>query len=140
VPVVVGRLADLLDRPRDKQHDARHHATAYKLLAIISLIALVLQSSLIFICLFEPPLPYEIADPGSEPLDSPEFVRVLAAVTGGWLSDGNAVEVRLVIDAVGSTAYVTTDSPRCARQAAGSLGSPRALVYVAARKQPDTSN
>jgi hypothetical protein len=93
VPNVVDRLTGILERPRDQHHEARRHTTAYKLLAIVSLIALVLQSSLRFISLFEPPLPYEIADPGSEPLDSAEFLRALAAVSGGWLSDGNAVEV-----------------------------------------------
>ena len=80
-------------RPRDKHHEAHRHATAYKVLAVISLIALVLQTSLVLISLFEPPLRYDIANSGSEPLDSPEFLRVLAAVTGGWSSEGNAVEV-----------------------------------------------
>ncbi len=59
----------------------------------MSLIALVLQTSLVFISLFEPPLAYQIADRGEEPLDSTEFRRVLSAVTGGWSSEGNAVEV-----------------------------------------------
>jgi cardiolipin synthase len=90
VPAVLDRL---IERPRDRHHQARQHATAFKVLAVLSLIALVFQSSLIFISLFEPPLPYEVANSGDEPLGSPEFLRVLAAVTGGWVSDGNAVEV-----------------------------------------------
>src|SRR5689334_21927235 len=90
MPAVLDRL---LESPRDQHHEARRHATAYKVLAVLSLIALAFQSSLIFISLFEQPLPYEISDPGSEPLDSPEFLRVLSAISGGWPSDGNQVEV-----------------------------------------------
>ncbi len=90
MPAVLDRL---IERPRDKHHEARRHALAYKILAVLSLFALVLQTSLVLISLFESPLPYEIAEPGSEPLDSPEFQRVLAAVTGGWLSAGNRVQV-----------------------------------------------
>ncbi len=93
MPVVIDRLAALFERPLDKHHEARRHATAYKVLAVISLIALALQSSLLLISLFGPTLPYRITDYGNEPLDSSEFVRVLAAVTGGWESEGNSVEV-----------------------------------------------
>src|SRR5205807_7527671 len=42
---------------------------------------------------FEQPLPYKIADAGAEPLDSPELLRVLAALTGGWASEGNGSQV-----------------------------------------------
>ena len=90
MPPVLDRL---LERPRSKHHEARRHATAYKVLAVLSLIALALQTSLVFISLFEQPLPYEIADAGPEPLDSAEFQRVLSALTGGWFSDKNGVQV-----------------------------------------------
>ena len=90
MPAVLERL---IERPRDQHHEARRHAKAYKVLAVLSLIALVLQTGLLMTSLFEPPLPYEIGDAGSESLDSPEFLRVLSAVTGGWPSDGNAVQV-----------------------------------------------
>lgn len=86
-------LERLIERPRDHHHEARRHAKAYKVLAVLSLIALVLQSSLLMISLFESPLPYEIGDPGTEPLDSRDFQRVLAAVTFGSPTEGNAVQV-----------------------------------------------
>src|SRR5689334_20538999 len=90
MPAVLERL---MERPRDQHHEVRRHAKAYKVLAVLSLIALVLQTGLLMTSLFEPPLPYEIGNPGTEALDSPEFMRVLSAVTGGWQSEGNAVEV-----------------------------------------------
>lgn len=86
-------LKSLIERPQNQHHEARRHATGYKVLAVVALIALALQSSLVFISLFEPPLPYEISDRGAESLDSPEFLRVLSAVTGGWATGGNAVQV-----------------------------------------------
>jgi cardiolipin synthase len=93
VPAVLDRFTGLLHHPRDSHHQAHRHARAFKFLAVLSIIALVLQTSLLFISLFEPPLLYKIADPGNEPLDSEEFLRVLSAVTGGWESMGNAAEV-----------------------------------------------
>ena len=54
--VVLDAQAFLIERPRDQHHQARRHATAYKVLAVLSLIALILQSSLLMISLFEPPL------------------------------------------------------------------------------------
>ncbi|HEY2012986.1 MAG TPA: phospholipase D-like domain-containing protein [Bryobacteraceae bacterium] len=90
MPALIDRL---IEPPRDRHHEAHRHAVAYKVLAILSLIALTFQSSLLLISLFESPLPYAIGDPGKEALDSPEFMRVLAAVTGGWTAEGNSVEV-----------------------------------------------
>jgi hypothetical protein len=79
--------------PEGERHKAKRHAVAYKLLAAISLTALILVSSRLLISLFEPPLPYRILDPGNEPLDSQEFLDVLSATTRGWISNGNAIEV-----------------------------------------------
>ena len=86
-------LDKLIERPRDSHHEARRHATAYKVLAVLSLIALVMQTSLLLLSLFEQPLPYTIADPGPEPINSAEFVRVLAANTGGGPYRNNRIEV-----------------------------------------------
>src|SRR5436305_5897878 len=93
VSAVRERLTNLIGPPRDEHHRAHRHAKLSKFVAVAATIALVLQTSLLFIALFESPLPYKIGDPGSESLDSEEFQRVLAAVTGGWQSTKNAVEV-----------------------------------------------
>lgn len=88
----------LLDRlslePREKERGKRaRNATAYKALALVSLAALILQTSLLFIALFAKPLPYTIADPGPAAIDSAEFLRVLSAVTSGGMYENNRVDV-----------------------------------------------
>ena len=72
---------------------AKRPATIYKVVAILALLALILQTSLVAIALFEPPLSYEISDLGPETLESAEFLRVLPAVTWGWQSADNRVQV-----------------------------------------------
>jgi len=93
VSAVRERLTHLIGPPRGEHHRAHRHAKLSKFVAAAAILALVLQTSLLFIALFESPLPYKIDDPGSESLDSEEFQRVLAAVTGGWQSTKNAIEV-----------------------------------------------
>ena len=83
MPGVLSRFTGLLAKPHYEYHHARRHAAAYRLLAAISLIARAFQSSLVFISLFQPPVPYRIADPGNEALGSDDFLRVLSATTGG---------------------------------------------------------
>ena len=73
--------------------ERRKNGRGFKLLAVISLVALVLQTSLLFISLFQEPLPYSIADPGKEAIDSAEFLRVLSAFTFGGLYGNNRVQV-----------------------------------------------
>src|SRR5262245_37304020 len=90
VPVLLDKL---IERPRDKHHEVRRHARGYKILAVLSLIALILQTTMLMVSLFEPPLPYTIANPGPEPVDSPEFVRMLSAITGGGSYGHNRVDV-----------------------------------------------
>ncbi len=91
----VSRILDRLSlQPGEKGREKRAgHPRAYKALALVSLVALVLQTSLLFISLFEEPLPYRIADPGTAAIDSPEFLRVLSAFTGGGLYGNNRVDV-----------------------------------------------
>jgi cardiolipin synthase A/B len=86
-------LERLIERPRDKHHEARRHATAFKVLSVVALIALVLQTSMLFLSLFENPLPYDISDPGPEPIASDDFVRILSSITGGGVYSGNRVDV-----------------------------------------------
>ena len=84
-------VADLRDQHH--HHDLHRHATAHKFLAVAAVIALILQTSLLLLSLFGPTLPYRIHDAGSEPLSSEESLRVLSATTGGWSSNGNALQV-----------------------------------------------
>jgi cardiolipin synthase len=98
VPPVLSRLFEhtsLKSRRPRKQTTPKNtkHTRGYKVLAVFALIALVLQTSLVLITLFEQPLAYQIADAGNEPLDSAEFLRVLTAVTWGSQSSGNRVQV-----------------------------------------------
>ena len=90
MPALLDRI---IERPRDKHHEARRHATAYKVLSVVALIALVLQTSMLFLSLSENPLPYDISDPGPEPIASDEFVRILSSITGGGVYSGNRVDV-----------------------------------------------
>jgi cardiolipin synthase len=86
-------LEKVFERPKTKHHEAHKHKTAYKVLSIVALIALMLQTSLLMISLFEAPLPYTISNPGSEPIDSPEFVHILEQLTGADWSEHNRVDV-----------------------------------------------
>ena len=87
VPALIDRI---VPRPRDKHHEARRHATAYKVLSVCAIVALILQTSMLFISLFGDPLPYNIANPGAEPIDkvsfgcfgSPEFLERLGTLAG----------------------------------------------------------
>ncbi|HUS06602.1 MAG TPA: phospholipase D-like domain-containing protein [Bryobacteraceae bacterium] len=69
----------------------KHHD--YRALTIISMIALVLQSGLIFLALFEPILPYQLEKPPDGNLASDQFVRTLQALSGGQLHRQSKFEV-----------------------------------------------
>ena len=88
MPAVLNRISKQAPQKPEPQ---RRPKTVHKAVAILALIALALQTSLVLISLFEPPLSYEIRDAGAEPLDSDEFLRILPAVTWGWQSDDNQV-------------------------------------------------
>jgi cardiolipin synthase len=90
VPALLDRI---VPRPRDKHHEVHRHKTAYKVLSICAIVALILQTSMLFISLFEEPLPYVISNAGAEPIDSPDFGRVLGELTGGGWSGKNKVDV-----------------------------------------------
>ena len=83
----------VVKRPENKEQEHRRKGTGYKVLSVFAIIALVLQTSLLFLSLFENPLPYTIANPGAEPIDSPDFGRILAELTGGAWSGNNRVDV-----------------------------------------------
>jgi cardiolipin synthase A/B len=91
VPPVLSRLFEH-SRSKNKR-DSSRIATGYKVLSVLAILALILQTGMLLISLFERPLPYEINDAGHEPIDSSEFQRVLTAVTWAWQSSGNRVQV-----------------------------------------------
>jgi cardiolipin synthase len=86
-------LDKVIRRPENKEQEQSRKGTGYKVLSVLAIIALILQTSLLFLALFEKPVPYAISKPGLEPIESPDFQRVLAELTGGSWSDNNRVEV-----------------------------------------------
>lgn len=60
---------------------------------ILASIALVFMASLLFLALFQPGLPYIVSNPRSDSLDSPQFLRTLAALTGGQVTDESRIDV-----------------------------------------------
>jgi cardiolipin synthase len=60
---------------------------------VIAIIAIVAQSFLLFLALFEPGLDYKILTPPPCSLDSPNFLRMLEALTDSKLSTCTHVEV-----------------------------------------------
>ena len=75
---------------RRREPDQRHippqkRVRNFKWLSICALIALILQSGLLFLALFEPGLPYRVSRGPAEGLDDPHFVQSLEALTGAHL-------------------------------------------------------
>jgi cardiolipin synthase len=65
----------------------------FKVLSILALVALILQSGLLFLALFEPGLPYRISKSPTVRLDSERYVRTLEALTGAHLHQYSSFEV-----------------------------------------------
>jgi cardiolipin synthase len=60
---------------------------------VVAVIAIVAQSFLLFLALFEPGLAYKISTPNPARLDSDDFMRVLEAATDASVTRRNRVEV-----------------------------------------------
>lgn len=75
--------------PRSPEKRVRN----FKVISILALIALILQSGLLFLALFEPGLPYRVSRSTGERLDDPHFVRMLEALTGAHLHYASSFEV-----------------------------------------------
>jgi len=60
---------------------------------IIAIIAIVAQSFLLFLALFEPGLDYKISHPASCPPDSEEFIRIIEALTDAQVTRRSSIEV-----------------------------------------------
>ena len=60
---------------------------------VIAIIAITVQSFLLFLALFEPLLPYKIRKPPSVPLDSDDFLRMLEAIANAPIHLRSRIEV-----------------------------------------------
>lgn len=65
-------------------------STAFQVIAILAIIA---QGLLLFLALFEPSLRYKISRPPSHPIDSEQFVNVLATLADASLHRDTTIEV-----------------------------------------------
>jgi cardiolipin synthase len=81
-------------RERDQRHIPQpKRVRNYKVISILALIALILQTGLLFLALFEPGLPYRVSRVPAERLDDPRFTRTLQALTGGHLHQWSTMQV-----------------------------------------------
>ncbi|HET8644072.1 MAG TPA: phospholipase D-like domain-containing protein [Vicinamibacteria bacterium] len=62
-------------------------------LLIVQWIAIAFLSLMLFLALFEPPLPYRVSAPPAHAPDTEEFLRTLAALTGAQVRRSCSVEV-----------------------------------------------
>lgn len=62
-------------------------------LLAVQWLAIAFLSLMLFLALFEPPLPYRVSAPPSHALDTEEFLRMLAALTGSQVHRRCQVEV-----------------------------------------------
>lgn len=65
-------------------------STAFQVIAIIAVVA---QGFLLFLALFEPSLRYKITNPPSPPLDSEQFLKVLATLSDSKIHRNTTIEV-----------------------------------------------
>lgn len=79
--------------PAPGQNKPQRRARNFKVLSILALIALVIQSGLLILALFEPGLPYRVSRTPAERIDSDHFIRTMAALTGAHLQNWSRFEV-----------------------------------------------
>ena len=71
----------------------KRKARRFKILSILALIALIIQSGMLFLALFAPGLPYRIGKAPAEDLQSAHFVQTLEALTQSPERDAGKTEV-----------------------------------------------
>jgi cardiolipin synthase len=71
----------------------RRKARKFKVLTVLALIALVLQTGMLLLALFAPGLPYRISQAPAEDLQSPHFIQTLEALTQSAERDAGTFEV-----------------------------------------------
>ena len=91
--LVSGMLLDrLIEKVRPETKDQPKPRT-YKWFFVAALIALVIQSGMLFLAFFGPTLPYDVHRAPADQLDSPQFVHTLEALTAAHLHPQTRVEV-----------------------------------------------
>ena len=87
---VLGNLVQTKDK---HQKSPERYFWEQKWFSRLAVIALVLQSGLLFLALFEPGLPYLMSNPRADPLNSEQFIRTLTAITDGQYGDSSNIDV-----------------------------------------------
>lgn len=84
----------MFQRKEPTRNIPRHaKARHFKVLSILALLALIIQSGLLFLALFAPGLPYRISKAPAEDLTSPHFIQTLEALTQSTERDAARTEV-----------------------------------------------
>lgn len=80
---------------KDQEHQIppQKKARNFKVLSILALIALIIQSGMLFLALFAPGLPYRISKAPAEDLRSAHFIQTLEALTQSPERDAGKTEV-----------------------------------------------
>ena len=76
-----------------KEPRPTNKARNFKVLSILALLALIIQSGLLFLALFAPGLPYRLNKAPAEDLTSPHFIQTLEALTQSPERDAGKTEV-----------------------------------------------
>src|SRR6476660_779502 len=76
-----------------KRPGIQKKARNFKVLSILALLALIIQSGLLFLALFAPGLPYRISKAPAEDLSSAHFIQTLEALTQSTERDAARTEV-----------------------------------------------
>jgi cardiolipin synthase len=77
----------------EKRPEQERLVTHYRWLFILAMISLLVVVSLLFLLLFEPPLPFVVSWSPRERNDTPRFLRTIYALTNGWLDRATSAEV-----------------------------------------------
>ena len=88
---VLGQL--IATKPDRKKKSLERSHWEHKWFSRLAVVALILQSGLLFLALFEPGLPYMMSNPRSEPLNSDQFRRTLIALTNAQYGDSSSIDV-----------------------------------------------
>ena len=83
----------MFHRKEPAPHPRSKKPRNFKVLSILALIALILQSGLFFLALFAPGLPYRIAKGPAENLQSAHFIQTVEALTQSAERDAGKMEV-----------------------------------------------
>ena len=83
----------MFHRKQPSLHPREKRPRNFKVLSVLALIALILQSGLLFLALFAPGLPYRIGKEPPENLQSAHFIQTVEALTQSAERDAGKMEV-----------------------------------------------